>query len=148
MSARLRPLELARGAWGLACVVAPAAIVQTVGGVPADHRAVVVTRVLGARHLVQAGFTAVAPGPAVLAAGTWVDVVHALTALGFAGVDRHRARLSLIDAAIAAAWSQAARHDIAGARPRRTAAGRLAWTERLARTVLPLLPLAPRSWEG
>lgn len=144
MSARLRPLELARGAWGLACVVAPAAMVQTVGGAPADHRAVVVTRVLGARHLVQAGFTAVAPGPAVLAAGTWVDVVHALTAVGFAAVDPRRARLSLIDALVATAWSQAARRDAATARPRRTSGGQLVWSERLARTVLPVLPFAPR----
>lgn len=148
MSGRLRPLEVARGAWGLACLVAPAAIVRTVGGAPADHRAVVVTRVLGARHLVQAGFTAVAPGPAVLAAGTWVDAVHALTAVGFAVVDRSRARLSLVDAVIATAWSQAARHDVATARPRLTNGGRLVWTERLARAVLPLLPFAPRPAQG
>ena len=148
MSARLRPLEIARGTWGLACLAAPAWIVRTVGGAPADHRAVVVTRILGARHLVQAGFTAVAPGPAVLAAGTWVDSVHALTAVAFAVVDPRRARLSLIDAAIATAWSLAARREVAGARAVRGADGRLVWTERLARGVLPLLPLAPGPTRG
>ncbi len=144
MSARLRPLEIARGTWGLVCLAAPATIITPVGGAPADHRAVVVTRVLGARHLVQAGFTAVAPGPAVLAAGTWVDVVHSLTAVAFAVVDRRRARLALIDAAVAATWSLAARHDVASARARRTDGGRLGWPERLARAVLPPLPCAPR----
>lgn len=140
-----RPLEVARAAWGLTAVVAPALLVRGVGGVPPDRRAVVVTRVLGVRHLVQAVVSFLSPGPAVLAVGAWVDGAHSLSALGLALVDRPRARVALTDAAIAAAWGLASRR--AARRAGAVAvAGRVppSWTERAARRVLPLLPGAPR----
>ena len=136
-----RPLEVVRAAWGAACVLVPRRVAGLAGDAP-DRRAVVVTRVLGARHLVQAAFTLRAPGPAVLAAGAWVDTVHAATAVVLAVVDRRRARSALVDAAVATAWAVLSRRDVA-----RTeivlAGGEPVWTERLARAVLPLLPLAP-----
>lgn len=140
-----RVLGVARAVWGLTGVSAPALLVRRVGGVPADHRAVVVTRVLGARHLVQAVASGLAPGPAVLAVGAWVDGAHSLTALALALVDRSRARAALTDAAVAAAWALASRRDARRAGPV-AAAGRVpaSWTERTARRVLPLLPGAPR----
>lgn len=140
-----RPLGIARAVWGLAAVCAPATLVRLVAGAPADHRAVVVTRILGARHLVQAAGSGLAPGSAVLAVGTWVDGLHCLTALGLALVDRRRARAALVDAAIAASFGLASRRDA-----RRAGSGEArggtpsSWTERTARKVLPLLPGAPR----
>ncbi|MDT5147120.1 MAG: hypothetical protein QOC58_1765 [Mycobacterium sp.] len=55
-----------------------------------DRKSLVVTRILGARHLVQAAFSGINPNPEVLAAGIWVDTVHSMTAFGLAAVDRRR----------------------------------------------------------
>jgi hypothetical protein len=61
--------------------------------------------VLGVRHLVQAGLTAVAlraePGsPYALAGGAAVDVLHASTMVGLAAVDRGARRVALADAGV------------------------------------------------
>jgi hypothetical protein len=62
-----------------------------------------VARVLGIRHLVQAGLTAVAlraaePGPSLpLGLGAAVDVLHASTMVGLAAVDRGARRVALAD---------------------------------------------------
>jgi hypothetical protein len=77
-----------------------------------------VARVLGVRHLVQAGLTAAAlraePGsPLPLALGAAVDVLHASTMVGLALVDRGARRVALADTGIevslaaAGAWSAA-----------------------------------------
>lgn len=140
-----RPIELARAAWGAACLLAPRRVASLAGDAP-DRRAVVVARVLGVRHLVQAAFSLRAPGPAVLAAGTWVDTVHALSAVVLAVVDRRRWRSALVDAGVAATWALLTRRDVARAEiilVGGPAGGEPVWTERLARTVLPLLPGAP-----
>lgn len=136
-----RPLEVVRAAWGAACLLSPRRVAALAGDDP-DRRAVVVTRVLGARHLVQAAFTLRAAGPAVLAAGTWVDVVHAATAVVLAVVDRRRARSALADAAVAATWAVLGRRDVGRAQAV-LVGGEPVWTERLARAVLPWLPGAP-----
>ena len=60
-------------------------------------------RVLGARHLIQAGLTAAAlrAGPGrtyyALAGGAAVDVLHATTMVGLALVDRGARRVALAD---------------------------------------------------
>lgn len=69
----VRPFELVRGAWGLACLaclVAPRQVAGVAGRQLVDHRAVVVMRILGVRHVVQAAFSCWAPGPAPLPNGT------------------------------------------------------------------------------
>ncbi len=137
-----RPLELVRGAWGLACLVAPHHVDRATGSRPADHRAVVVTRVLGARHLAQAALSGIAPGPATLAVGVWVDVVHSATAVVLAVLRPRRAPRALLDAGIAAGWALAGARDVEA--PGVVANGiEPVATERLARAVLPWFPLAP-----
>ena len=84
---RLRSIEIVRGLWGAALLAAPGAVLTRVHGVEPDRTAVTVARILGARHLVQATFSGVNPSPEVLAAGTWVDSVHSVTAFGLAAAD-------------------------------------------------------------
>lgn len=140
--ARVRPLELARGTWGLALLAAPRRVLAAVGERVPDRRTVVVTRVLGGRHLVQAAVTGLAPSRAVLADGAWVDGVHALTSLALAVGDRPRARLALLDAGIAGGWSLLTRGAARRSAPPDGPA--TSWIDRLARAVHPLLPGAPR----
>jgi hypothetical protein len=65
-----------------------------------------VARVLGARHLVQAGLTVVAlravePDPPLpLVLGAAVDVLHATTMAGLAAVDRGARRVALADTGV------------------------------------------------
>lgn len=70
-----------------------------------DRKALVVTRILGARHLFQALLSGINPSPEVLAAGIWVDAVHSMTAFGLAVVDWRRARGGMIDGVVAASWA-------------------------------------------
>ena len=63
-------------------------------------------RVLGARHLIQAGLTAVAlravePDPSLpLGLGAAVDLLHATTMVGLAAVDRGARRVALADTGV------------------------------------------------
>lgn len=136
---RVRPLEVVRAAWGLACLLLPGRIVHALGGAAADELARVVLRVLGARHVLQAVVSGVAPGPAVLRVGAWVDGAHGATSLLLAAVDPRRARVALVDTAVAAAWCLASLHDARrAARLRRYRDTR---RERLAGVLLRYLPL-------
>lgn len=79
---RARWVAAGRAATGLFALVDPRwALVPSERGSTSARR---VMRVLGARHLLQAGVEAVAPTPTVLAIGAGVDAVHAVTCLGFA----------------------------------------------------------------
>ncbi|OBH44626.1 hypothetical protein [Mycobacterium mantenii] len=134
---KIRAIELIRAGWGAVLPAAPAEVLGHLHGVQADRKALVVTRILGARHLTQALLSGVDPGPEVLAAGVWVDTVHSATALGLAVVDRHRARGGLIDAAVAASWAGLGwRHLSAGKVRTQGVRGR----DRLARAVVGALP--------
>ncbi|EUA52984.1 hypothetical protein I550_4616 [Mycobacterium intracellulare 1956] len=88
---KFRAIELIRAGWGGVLLAAPTEVLSRIHGVRVDRKAIVVTRILGARHLVQAASSGVDPGPEELAAGVWVDTVHSATALGLALVDRRRA---------------------------------------------------------
>ncbi|TXR52885.1 hypothetical protein [Quadrisphaera setariae] len=147
MSEQRRPrpagevLQGARATWGTLLLVAPGPVLRLVGEHDPDPRSRTVVRVLGARHLLQAGFSGRTPSRATLADGAWVDVVHALTALALAAGDRPRARLALLDAVIALSWGTASAR---AARRVPLQEGRAASRrERLARAVHPLLPGAP-----
>jgi hypothetical protein len=65
-----------------------------------------VARVLGARHLIQAGLTAEAlraaePGGSLpLALGAAIDVLHATTMVGLAVVDQGARRVALADTGV------------------------------------------------
>lgn len=78
-------------------------MLSRVHGAEVDRKAVVVVRILGARHLVQAALSGIKPSPELIAAGAWVDTVHSVTAFGLAATDRYRAADGITDAVIAAA---------------------------------------------
>lgn len=135
----IRKLEIVRGAWGLALLIAPRTVLERLHRVRADTTAVRVARILGVRHLFQATVSGLNPTPAVLALGAWVDVTHASTALGLAAADSSRRRAALTDALIAGAGGAFGIRDLG--HPERTAeAG--GWREELAGAVLDQLPLA------
>lgn len=111
-----RGVELLRGGWGLTLLVAPRLVLRTADGLHADRKALVVTRILGARHLTQALLSGLRPSPEVLAMGAWVDAVHSLTAAGLAVSDPRRARAGLTDTGVAAVWAGFGLHDLRHAR--------------------------------
>lgn len=133
-----RSIEFARSIWGATLLVAPRGVLSRLHGVDVDRKAVVVTRILGARHIAQATLSGINPSPEVLATGVWVDAVHSLTAVGLAVVNPHRVQGGSIDAVVAGAWALFGWHDLnTGKVPRReNQRGR----DRLARIVLALLP--------
>lgn len=132
-----RGIELLRAGWGAVLLGAPAVVLSRIPGVHVDRKALVVTRILGARHLFQAFLSGIDPSPEVLAAGVWVDAVHSVTAVGLAVADRHRARGGLVDGVIAASWAGLGLRDLVTGKASTTAVrGR----DRLARTVVGALP--------
>lgn len=134
---KIRAIELVRAGWGAVLLTAPAEMLDHIHGVRVDRKALVVTRILGARHLTQAALSGVNPGPEVLAAGVWVDAVHSATALGLAVLDRRRARGGVTDAAVAASWAVLGWRHLRAGRARTDGVGA---RDRLARTVVGALP--------
>lgn len=102
--AGVRGVELARGLWGVALVVAPREVLRGVR-VPVDARSVSTARILGLRHVIQAGVSGIHPTSTKLTVGVWVDGAHAATALALALVDPLRARAAVTDAAVAFTWA-------------------------------------------
>ena len=144
VTVQFRFIEIVRSLWGAVLLVAPRQVLSRLHGVEVDRKTVVVTRILGARHLVQATLSGVNPSPEVIASGVWVDSVHSLTALGLAVLDRRRARPAITDAVIAAIWALFGLHDLKSANtpPPEHARRR----DRLAELILPRLPGGRRLW--
>jgi hypothetical protein len=109
---KIRPIEILRAIWGAGLLVSPRAVLERVHGVRVDRKAIVIARILGARHMVQASLSGLDPSPEILAGGVWVDSVHSMTAIGLAVVDRSRARAGVTDALIAALWAVFGWHDL------------------------------------
>ena len=101
-----RALQLVRGAYGTALVLAPGRTIRLATGRAASRRTRRVAQLLGARHLAQTMLTAVAPRPAVFAAGGQVDAVHAASML-LAAVGGSGRRAALTDALTEAAFAAA-----------------------------------------
>lgn len=120
---RVRLVEAARAAWGATLLLAPRTVLTHVHGVRVDERSLVVARVLGARHLVQAGATLVTPRPAGLALGVVVDVLHAATAAGLAALDPTRRRAGVVDTVSATVWAVAGARAASRAREGRRGVG-------------------------
>ncbi len=137
-STRWRTLELFRLVWGVALLARPGDVLRRVHDLRVDQRSLVVARVLGARHIVQAVLSGVRPSPEVLAMGAWVDVAHASTAFAFAATDRERARAGLIDGTLALGWGYGGVHDLG--RAAATAPRHQRGRDRLARLVLARVP--------
>lgn len=116
-------LTLTRAGYGLALLCAPQALIKLTGDPVTGQRAGAaqprpsrracgMARVLGVRHLVQAGLTAVAlraePGsPLPLGLGAAVDVLHASTMMGLGLVDRGARRVALADTGVELALAMA-----------------------------------------
>jgi hypothetical protein len=108
----VRRIELMRAAWGAVLLAAPRFVLSRMRGVRVDRKALVVTRILGARHLLQALLSGINPSAEMLAAGVCIDAVHSMTAFGLAAVDRHRARGGMIDGVVAASWAWLGLHHL------------------------------------
>ena len=93
-----RALQLARVGYGTALVLAPGVAIFLATGHLPGRGARRVARLLGARHLVQAALTAVAPLPEVFTMGAQADAVHAASMVLLATVDRPARKIALTDA--------------------------------------------------
>ena len=107
-------LTTVRAGLGTVYLFAPEWIPRLVG-VRLDRRARVVVRILGVRHLIQAGVVSTVPlSRWPLALGSGVDALHASSMAVLAAVDRRRRRAAAADAAVAvtlaAAGWRAAQH--------------------------------------
>lgn len=99
-------LEAFRGLFGLCQLVWPRLLFRAVTGVPPSQGAVVVMRVLGARHLIQALLLARA-ARSWHRCGALVDLAHAATMVAAAIGNRHWRKPAGIDAALASALAVA-----------------------------------------
>jgi hypothetical protein len=111
---RIRATAVARAGWGCVLLFVPRQVLRIGGGPPVPAGAVAVARVLGARELLQAALTAVAPTGSVAGLGAVVDALHASTSVGLAAVSPRWRPVALADAAIAgglaaAGWSSRSR---------------------------------------
>jgi len=98
---------VARAAYGCALLIAPDTLLGLAGRPPAGPGAVVVARVLAARHLLQAAVTTAKPAAPIGGLGAAVDVLHAATGLALAAVSPRWRRAALVDAATATALAVA-----------------------------------------
>jgi hypothetical protein len=97
-------VTLARAGYGVALIGAPGLLIGLTGERP-GQRACGVARVLGLRHLVQAGITAASQfgdpgGSVVLGGGAAVDVLHAVSMVVLGAVDPQVRRATFSDAAV------------------------------------------------
>ena len=81
MTASARAVQAVRVGYGMVLVLTPSLALRLVTGRIPSRRTCRVARLLGARHLIQAAATAVAPRPEVLAIGGGVDAVHTASML-------------------------------------------------------------------
>ena len=97
-------VSLGRAGYGVALVAVPGLLIGLTGQKPGP-RGCAVARVLGARHLIQAGVTAASQltdpgGSVVLGGGAAVDLLHATSMVVLGAVDPDVRRATLSDAAV------------------------------------------------
>lgn len=108
----------ARIVYGAVLLAVPSPVLRLVTGQAATVRERAVTRILGARLLTQAAVTDVRPDAVSLAVGAEVDLVHTVSMLCWAALDRRSRRLTLLSAAIAASFAVAGAADVRRADPK------------------------------
>jgi len=118
--ARIRTTALVRAGWGVILLTLPGPLLRAGGGGPVPAAAVAVARVLGLRHLLQAGTTAAVPTGAVAGLGALADMAHASSCLALAAGSRRWRRVALADALIEAGFAAAGWRDRPQARVRPT----------------------------
>jgi hypothetical protein len=101
----MRLLATARMAWGGLLVGAPDLVLATLTGRPATRSQARVLRVLGTRHLLQAGVELARPTRGVIRAGAAVDLLHAATCAGAVAFLPAWRRAALVDGAGAAGFA-------------------------------------------
>jgi hypothetical protein len=94
---RPRLLLACRAAFGAELVMAPGPLLRLLGGEPADGRAVLVARILGARQLAEAALLWRFGGRRTMRLGALVDLIHAGTAAAAAAADARHRRLAAIN---------------------------------------------------
>ena len=99
-------VQSARAAWSLALLGWPSTILDLIGA-PSDRLTCVVVRLLGLRHLLEAGLLLVRPSPRSYRLGAFVDILHSLTMSAAFVIDPPRRRAALASAVGASAWATA-----------------------------------------
>jgi hypothetical protein len=110
MSRRIRATAVLRAGWAGALLLVPGRLLRIPGPAPVPAAAVVVARVLGARHLLQAAVSVAVPTGSVAGLGAVVDTVHTGTCLVLAAAWPRWRHAALLDAAVesglaASGWS-------------------------------------------
>lgn len=102
---RAGPVPLAiRISWGVTLLVGPAQMLRTFGGADDGRGARFVMRILGVRHLVQAGLEYRFGGRA-RKVGVYVDLLHGATSVGFGLFQPTWRRAAFIDAGVAGGFA-------------------------------------------
>lgn len=105
MDAPVRVMVLLRAGVGAALMHWPQRIASAAGGSPTPPLACLLTRVLGARQLVQATLELTAPGLLTPQRGALIDATHSATMLALAGLSPRHRRIALVSAVLAAILS-------------------------------------------
>ena len=90
-----------RTAYGVLLLLMPSVVIRVASGGPADRTPLVVGRVLGLRHLIQALIIERRRTCKRLLVGTAIDAVHALSMVGIAVLNKNHRQLAMLDAVLA-----------------------------------------------
>lgn len=102
---RIRTTAAVRAGWAVILLTMPERLLRTVGAAPISAATIAAVRMLGVRHLVQAGASAALPTRSVAGLGAVVDSLHAGSCVGLAvGSPRWR-RAALADVLVEAGFA-------------------------------------------
>jgi hypothetical protein len=102
---RIRATAAVRAGWAVILLTMPERLLRADGGGPVPAAAIAVVRVLGVRHLLQAGASAALPTGSVAGLGALVDTVHAGSCVGLAVGSRRWRRSALFDVLVEAGFA-------------------------------------------
>jgi hypothetical protein len=102
---RIRTTAAVRAGWAVILLVLPERLLRADGRGPVPATAVAAVRVLGVRHLLQAGASAVLPTGSVAGLGAIVDTVHAASCVGLAAGSPRWRRAALADVLVEAGFA-------------------------------------------
>jgi hypothetical protein len=103
--AQIRTTAAVRAGWGLILLTRPEQLLRAHGGGPVPPAAIAAVRVLGVRHLLQAGASAVLATGSVAGLGALVDMAHAGSVVALAAGSSRWRRAALTDALIEAGFA-------------------------------------------
>jgi hypothetical protein len=106
-SRQVRTTALVRTAWGTVLVLMPERLLRAGVGRPVPAAAVTAVRVLGVRHLLQAGVAAALPTRPVAGLGALVDIAHASSCIGVAAGSPRWRSAALTDFLVEVAFAAA-----------------------------------------